>query len=110
MCDLAHYNEQKLYQEFGVNAEFLIDHAKGKETCTIQDIKNYAIPCRDTDLFVRLEEKLNNDYPEYKNYDTYFLVNGRRIRRFKTLKENNIKERDLVCVFRIDDDNLPLNI
>ena len=76
----------------------------------IQDIKNYAIPCRDTDLFVRLEEKLNNDYPEYKNYDTYFLVNGRRIRRFKTLKENNIKERDLVCVFRIDDDNLPLNI
>lgn len=30
-----------LYKEFGVNAELLIDHAYGKESCTISDIKNY---------------------------------------------------------------------
>lgn len=41
MYDLAHYNETKLYKEFGVNAEFLIDHSKGLEACTIADIKNY---------------------------------------------------------------------
>ena len=61
-------------------------------------------------MFVRLEEKLNNDFPEYKDYETYFMVNGRRIRRFKTLNENHIKNRDLVCVFRIDDDNLLLGV
>lgn len=41
MYDLAHYDENKLYKEFGINAEFLIDHSKGIETCTIRDIKNY---------------------------------------------------------------------
>ena len=41
MYDIAHTNPQILYKEFGVNAEFLIDHSWGKETCTIKDIKNY---------------------------------------------------------------------
>lgn len=30
-----------LYKEFGVNAEILIDHAYGRESCTIRDIKAY---------------------------------------------------------------------
>lgn len=34
-------NEDLLYQEFGVNAELLIDHAWGYEPTTIKDIKNY---------------------------------------------------------------------
>lgn len=33
--------EETLYQEFGVNAEFLIDHAWGKEPCTIEEIQAY---------------------------------------------------------------------
>lgn len=36
-----YYNEDLLYQMFGINAELLIDHAWGYEPCTIQDIKNY---------------------------------------------------------------------
>ena len=35
------YNEELLYQMFGVNAELLIDHAWGFESCTIADIKAY---------------------------------------------------------------------
>lgn len=34
-------SERTLYKEFGVNAEYLIDHAHGEESCTIQDIHNY---------------------------------------------------------------------
>lgn len=30
-----------LYKEFGVNAELLIDHAWGRESCRMEDIKNY---------------------------------------------------------------------
>lgn len=41
MYYIAHTNPKILYKEFGVNAEFLIDHSWGKETCTIKDIKNY---------------------------------------------------------------------
>lgn len=36
-----YYNEELLYQLFGVNAELLIDHAWGWEPCTMADIKAY---------------------------------------------------------------------
>ena len=36
-----YYNEDLLYQMFGINAELLIDHAWGWEPCTIADIKRY---------------------------------------------------------------------
>ncbi len=36
-----YYNEDLLYRMFGVNAELLIDHAWGREPCTIADIKAY---------------------------------------------------------------------
>ena len=41
MYDIAHTEQKRLYKEFGVNAEYLIDHSWGKETCTIADIKAY---------------------------------------------------------------------
>ncbi len=40
MEDLAKADEDVLYNEFGVNAELLIDHAWGKEPVRIIDIKN----------------------------------------------------------------------
>ena len=36
-----YYNEELLYQLFGVNAELLIDHAWGYEPCTMEMIKRY---------------------------------------------------------------------
>lgn len=36
-----YYNEDLLYNLFGVNAELLIDHAWGYEPCTIKDIRAY---------------------------------------------------------------------
>ena len=37
--DTDYYNEELLYKLFGVNAEILIDHAWGWESCTIADAK-----------------------------------------------------------------------
>ena len=68
----------------------------------INDIGHYSLPCKNTDLFVRLEEKLNNDYPQLKNHETYFEVQTRRIKRFKTLEENNIKSNDIINIFIAD--------
>lgn len=44
MGDLANYSltgSEKLYKEFGINAELIIDHAWGWEPTTIEDIKSY---------------------------------------------------------------------
>ena len=45
MGDIARQSmidEDVLYQEFGVNAELLIDHAWGYEPCTMEDVKSYV--------------------------------------------------------------------
>ncbi len=41
MRDIAEADEDFLYKQFGVDAELLIDHAWGRETVTIADIKKY---------------------------------------------------------------------
>lgn len=41
MGDIAHADEDLLYHLFGVDAELLIDHAWGRESCTMKDIKEY---------------------------------------------------------------------
>ena len=45
MGDIARFSlkhEDSLYEEFGINAELLIDHAWGYESCTMKDIKGYV--------------------------------------------------------------------
>lgn len=41
MKDVASCNPNILYKEFGINAEILIDHSLGKESCTLKEIKEY---------------------------------------------------------------------
>ncbi len=41
MGDIARTNEDMLYHLFGIDAELLIDHAWGRETTTMEDIKTY---------------------------------------------------------------------
>ena len=57
-----------------------------------------ALKCNINDIFVRLEEKLYNQYPEYKDVITYFVVNGNTVKRFKTMKENKIKNNDTILL------------
>ena len=42
MQDVANCEQKRLYKEFGINAELLIDHAWGKESCKMEDIKKYT--------------------------------------------------------------------
>ena len=41
MEDVAKANPKILFKEFGINAEILIDHAWGRETCTLKEVKSY---------------------------------------------------------------------
>ncbi len=38
----SYFSEDLLYKLFGVNAELLIDHAWGEESCTMREIKSYT--------------------------------------------------------------------
>ena len=67
-----------------------------------QKIGHYSITCKNTDKFVRLEEQLYEDYPEYKDKETYFIKNGDKIKRFKNLDENNIKNNDVLMLYTYD--------
>ena len=64
-----------------------------------QDIINYSMVCRTTDLFSSLEERLYQDFPNYRNVEKIFMVNANRIFSDKTLEENNIKHNDIICLF-----------
>ena len=67
-----------------------------------QDIINYSMACRTTDLFSSLEERLYQDFPNYRNIEKIFMVRANRISRDKTLEENNIKNNDIINIFPID--------
>lgn len=41
MAGIANYPSEILYKDFGINAELLIDHSWGRESCLMSDIKNY---------------------------------------------------------------------
>lgn len=56
---ITQLDEKILYKEFGVNAELLIDHANGIETCTMEDIHNYKSK----------SNSLSNSQILFENYD-----------------------------------------
>ncbi|NMN00032.1 ImpB/MucB/SamB family protein [Bifidobacterium sp. DSM 109958] len=56
------YNADLLYRLFGVNAELLIDHAWGREPCTMADIKAY----RSAEHSVSSGQVLHCAYPHAK--------------------------------------------
>ena len=64
-----------------------------------QDIGHYNLICKNVDLFVNLEARLYKDFPKFKDFNTFFTVNGRAIKRFKTVEENKIKNNDVISIF-----------
>ena len=52
---------------------------------------HHAEPCINKDLFVDVEKKIYDKYPEYKEYNNTFLFNGKPILRFKTVEENKLE-------------------
>ena len=63
---------------------------------------NYAIPCIYTDISAEVEEKLYCEFPEYRETNNCFLVNGREIIRFKTVKDNKIAGYPVILISQDD--------
>lgn len=72
---VAHYNEKILYKLFGINTEYLIDHAWGREPTEISDIKAY----RPSSNSISNSQILFEDY----NYKDAYLI-------MKEMVESNV--------------------
>jgi len=59
---------------------------------------NFAIPSIGTDIFAEIEEKLYQEFPEYRETNNFFLLNGKEILRFKTINENKIKSGRIIIL------------
>ena len=64
---------------------------------TSQDLI-HPIICNENDLISRLEEEVYNQYPKYKEINTFLTCKGITLKRFKTVGENNIKKDDAIMV------------
>ena len=58
----------------------------------------YPIVCRNNTTIARLEEEVYNEFPEYKECNTYLTCNGIILKRFKTIEENKIKQGNTIIV------------
>ena len=58
----------------------------------------YPMVCNKKESISRLEEELYNEYPKYKEFNTYLTCKGVVLKRFKTVEENNIKKGDAIIV------------
>jgi len=59
---------------------------------------NYPIVCNEKDSISRLEEELYNEYPSFKDYNTFLTCHGVMLKRFRTVGENKIKKGDVILV------------
>ena len=60
--------------------------------------------CKNTDKFTKVEYLLYEIYPEYMETDNYFIHNGNKINKYKSLEENKIKNSDIITLNKYDED------
>jgi len=64
---------------------------------------HYSIICKNTDQFTKIETQLYKEYPDCGDLENYFVVNGVKINKYKSLKENNIKNSDIIIMHVFDE-------
>ena len=59
---------------------------------------HYSVICKSSDQFFKIESLLNDKYPQYKYLNKDYFVNGVKIDITKNLKDNNIKDSDIITL------------
>ena len=92
-----------------IKSRYPLELSKGENLMSIifqsHDFKfTHSFLCKNTDQFTKLESLLYKEYPEYleNEGENYFLVNGRKIYRYKSLEENGIHNSDIIILNKID--------
>ena len=64
---------------------------------------NCVMIAKNTEVFTKIETDLYNKNEKYKLTENYFLVGGKKINRNFTLKDNKIKNNDVITLCVIDE-------
>ena len=64
---------------------------------------NYPMVCDPNQSFAIVEDKLYKKFPEYRESNNNLLCNGYLIQRFKTIKENKIRDGTTILLTSPDD-------
>ena len=59
---------------------------------------NFSIECNEDDKFKELEDKFIEKFPEYSDFDITFNNAGKNLKRHKTIKDNGIKNNDIIYI------------
>ena len=62
-----------------------------------------SIICKNTDEFHKIESQLYKIHPEYFKNEISFTFNGKKVKGFKTLEQNGIKNDDIIIMKEIED-------
>ena len=62
-----------------------------------------SIICKNTDEFNKIESQLYKNHPEYFKNEISFTFNQKKIKRYKTLEQNGIKNDDIIIMEEIVD-------
>jgi len=60
---------------------------------------HHPIICKNTQKFNEVENLLYSKFPDYKETENYFLVNGIRVNKAKTLEENKIGDEQIISLY-----------
>ena len=63
---------------------------------------HYSLICKKTDKFNKLENELFETFPECQDSEDFFMVNGQKVNRYKTLEENKIKNSQVITLTQFD--------
>ena len=91
---------KKLYK---MNSRYPFELSEGEKMICVIFISvdqkiHYPIICKNTDLFYKIERILYDEYKSYEESENIFLVDGKKINKAKTLKDNNIKNGDIITL------------
>ena len=56
-----------------------------------------------TDNFAKLENSLYEYYPQYKDTINYFIVNGKKVNKHRTIEDNKINDNDILTLGVFDE-------
>ena len=65
---------------------------------SFDQVIDYTVITKNTDYFVKIEQILYEKYPQYRDSENYFLANGIKINKNRTLEENKIKNNDVLTL------------
>ena len=101
-------NRDKIIEELNeIKSKFPFELSKDENILCLIIISidqkiHFPIICKNTNRMIDLEKLLYDEYPEYKESENFFMINGIKINKYKTLEENHIKNRDIITLKEFD--------